>query len=168
MRDVLNGKKWPVIIVASAGVAVTGWYWFANRSALDYGRPGATYFDRQIAAPGEEIEICFDNVVWRRICPSKLVSHITCVQRIQRNGRDIIEARGFNPPAYNINVPMKTGPIVKKCRPFVLPTACQPGPLRYEAFAQSECPPFGNVVYSKLPPLDLNVVATAPVRLPKP
>lgn len=168
MRDALNGKKWPLAASILICGVVSFWYWYANRPALDYGRPGSTYFDRQIAGQGEEIEICFDNVVWRRICPSRLISHISCIQRVQRDGRDVVEMRGFNTPAYEINVPMQTGPIAKKCRPFKLPVACQPGPLKYEAFAQSECGPLGNVVYSQMPPLRLSISATPPVRLPKP
>ena len=102
---------------------------------LEYGGP-VTIEDpitgTSTVTSGEIVNVCFERVVWRRLCESLLVTQME------------IDGRVFDLPVHPITPPRYTGPLVeKKCRPMRMPVF---GPeLRGHAtitgFARSMCWP---------------------------
>ena len=106
----LRGKIWPLaVIVLVAGMLAT-WQWVLRAAPVSYGAPSKTYFKPAAAAEGEEIELCFDDLVWFRLCRGTLVTQFT-------------PARGarIDLPSYTISTPAATGRVPPKCRKWTVP-----------------------------------------------
>lgn len=56
---------------------IGGWQLFFRAEALNYGDPTLTKFSVSRATVGETIELCFADVVWHRLCQSRLVTSLT-------------------------------------------------------------------------------------------
>jgi hypothetical protein len=157
VADALNGKKWPVV-VALAGILLAGvTYWgvkfLGEQPSFTYGEPNKTYFDRETAHAGDTVNICFDDIEWFKICPSEAVFNVTC--NVSTPSGDRETTLTFQP--WRIPIGQRVGKVPHKCRPYKIPEICQPGPLKYSAFARSECLPLA-ATYTRHRDLDLTVI----------
>lgn len=159
IRSPLNGKAWPLLLPLGVFATLALWQWGWNIDVLDYGKPTQTYFDAASAAPGEQIHIHFDGVRWLRVCPSRLVQHVTCQQADPINAGKTITAR-LDLDSHVIDVPPVPGRVPPKARRFVVPPECKSGPLTFTAWAESTCKFLGaidNTRYAYPPELHLDV-----------
>lgn len=109
------------------------------KQVLSYGGPNDVYFNPKKFRAGDKVNICFDGVVWHQICKSELVYHVSCYKRAVGAPDGVVELGRTDFPVYAISVPREIGPVGRKCRAFVVPSDCQPGPLMHSAFARHEC-----------------------------
>lgn len=106
---------------------------------LSYGGPNDVYFNPKNFKAGDKVSICFDGVVWHKICKSELIYHVTCYKHAMGAPDGVVELGRTDFPVYAISVPRETGPVGRKCRSFAIPSDCQPGPISHSAFARHEC-----------------------------
>lgn len=160
MRDTLENRSgWPLALVLSFFVCLGFWKWIWNVDVLDYGPTNKTYFSVAKAGAGQAIRVCFAGVTWLRTCPSRMEQRVSCQQIDPLDTNKTVPAR-LDLDAHTINAPEKSGPVEPKCRRFVVPFECQPGPLTFSMTAKSWCAPFGslNTRYAYPPELKLEVV----------
>lgn len=138
-------------VIAFVAVVFGSWQLFFRGNVVSYGDASRSYFKPATATEGDTIEICFDDIVWKRLCRSQLVTHFT-------------PARGprLDLLPYPINVPATAQRVPPKCREWKVPML---GPDReagmavVSGFAESECSPLDHwyPIYTPLPSLKLNV-----------
>ena len=133
-------------------VAVTILIWgtLLRGEVVSYGDPLKTYLKPTQGIEGTDIQICFDDVVWKRLCPSKLVTYLTPV----RGSR-------LDLGTYEINVPATTGRIPPKCRWWKVPMLGEnreAGAAVMAGHVQSECGLLDRwyPIYTQLPPTAFN------------
>lgn len=160
MRNPIYGPKVSVFVAIAMFLAVSVWHWLWDVDVLDYGPRQATHFDVSEAHSGDQIHICFDKVTWRRVCKSRFVQNITCPMNDPNHpGKTAISRLDLEP--HQIDVPPQSGPVPAKCRRFTVPNECLPGTLKFSAFAESSCPPFGdwNLRYTHPPEIELKILS---------
>jgi hypothetical protein len=114
------------------GLIVLGMWQFIYRGdVVSYGDPAKVYFKPAAATEGDAIELCFDDVVWKRICRSKLITYL-----MTANGRIEMET-------YNIRPPKEPSRVPPKCRKWVVPDLGDraAGASVLSGYAESECSP---------------------------
>lgn len=114
-------------------VVIGMWQFFFRHEVVSYGAPAKTYFNTARAVEGDAIELCFDDVVWYRVCPAWLVTHLT-------------PARGprLDLPTYRISKPAEAGRVPPKCRKWVVPELGpqrSAGPAVLSGYAEFQCSP---------------------------
>lgn len=100
-------------IATFVGVVFLVWFGFLRGEVVSYGDPLKTYFKPVAGVEGQPIQLCFEAVVWKRLCPSQLVTYLTPV----RGQRLDLET-------YTINAPPPIDPETKE--PLVLPHKLPP------------------------------------------
>ncbi len=119
--------------IVFVGVVLGSWQFVYRGDVVSYGDPSKVYFKPAVATEGETVELCFDDVVWKRICRSRLVTYLTPAKgaRIELD-------------TYNIRPPGEPSRVPPKCRKWVVPHL---GPDRaagtamLSGHAESECSP---------------------------
>lgn len=109
------------------------WQFFFRTPPVEYGDASRTHFNVSRATEGDAIEICFDDIVWRRVCPSYLVTNLT-------------PARGprLDLPRYRISAPAEPGRVPPKCRKWTVPelgAGRAPGIAVLSGYVESQCSP---------------------------
>lgn len=114
MVAALKEKRWPITIVVLLAIVVAGWHWGLRAPVITYGQPSKTYVKFPETSPLAENAICYDDIVWHRLCPSVLHTTFTpancCSEKVKRWDE-----------RYVISVPLKVGRVVPKCRPWKIP-----------------------------------------------
>lgn len=122
--------------------------------AISYGGIGSVTIEDPAthlaeAKSGQEMQICFHEAAWLRLCPSVLV------QRIQVDGRQ------FDLPRHVIDPPQHTGPLPAKCRTIKLPLFGDgvKGSAMFSGFARSKCWPTDEIwpIEVNLPPAHFEI-----------
>jgi len=145
----------PLLIgtVAFAVIFAGFWQFFFRGEVVSYGDPSKVYFSPGAAKEGEDIELCFDDIVWKRLCPTFLITHLT-------------PARGprMDLPSYKIHVPSKAERVPPKCRSWKVPSlglSRVAGPAVLSGFAESYCTPmdviFRRPIYTDLPSARIDI-----------
>ncbi len=100
----------------------------------------AVYFQPETAKAGDTVQLVFNRTKWldTKYKSAKLIFHATCMKEVYLNGLRSVEPVRSDFPAYQINVPINTGEVPTKSRPFEVPADCLPGPLAYRGFARHE------------------------------
>ena len=91
------------------GVVIRQWV-FVPSMVVSYGDPAKTYFRPAKAVEGSTVEICFDDLVWYRLCKGQLATYLT-PPKGHRLDFDL----------YTISTPAKTGRVTPKCRRWTVP-----------------------------------------------
>lgn len=130
--DAALGKKWPLLVAITLLGAAAVWQWVLKPDlspVLSYGAPSQTFFKPAEVTEGDTTFICFHGAVWHRLCPSTLVTYL------KPNQGDRLDL-----PSYPINLPPQTGPVEKKCRPWVAPkVGDRSSQMIFSGFAESLC-----------------------------
>lgn len=145
----LKEKRWQITIVVLLALIVAGWHWGLRAPVITYGHPSKSYFKPAEGSPGDTIQICFDDVVWHRVCPSVLSQYFT-------------PAKGPRiDTVYAISVPPRPGRVPPKCRPWKIPdlTDDQLGLGTLSGHVTSQCWPLDHwqPIIETLPPMKLLV-----------
>ena len=146
----LRMRLWPVLLGVGV-VAALGFYVLIVRGpVVSYGDPKLTFFEPRTAAPGAEIKLCFDDIVWFRVCPSVLTTHLTPVSA------SLIAARAhrLDLPMYTISKPPTSGRVPAKCRPWTVPNLAD-GEWRLGGHVTSAC--WGAEIITPMPDVRLEV-----------
>ncbi len=133
-------------IVIGAGFVI--WQTVIAAPALSFGGPGMVHFKDQSVAAGSEPLLCFDAVVWERLCPGS-----TFVDLVPDNVADR-SARTVNLEPHTISTPTQIGRLDPKCRATKIPAGLAPGVWRLTGHSSNTCtvPVIGGVtVTSPLP-----------------
>lgn len=133
-------------IVFGAGFLV--WHTVIAVPALSFGNPGQVHFADASVAAGSEPLLCFDAIVWERLCPGSTFVNLAPVNVSDRNARPV----DLEP--HTISTPSKAGPLGPKCRGTKIPSGLSPGIWRLTGHASNVCsvPVIGGVtVTSSLP-----------------
>jgi hypothetical protein len=148
-RDKIMGGA---AIAAIFVVMVAAYNIFDSSPVMDYGAAEKSYFRPDVAAPGEQVQICFDDASWMRLCPSKLK-----VWFFDNNGKRLDFDDAFT--VHTILLPAKVGKLPPKCRAWMIPTGLPEGHIVQEGIVTSECPPLGSwwVIRKDFPRLRLTV-----------
>jgi hypothetical protein len=156
---------WLPVLVGLAvfcGGVLAHWWFFLRGEVVSYGAVDRTYFSQARAVEGDEIEICYEAITWKRLCRSKLVTYV-------------VPFRGprLDLATYDVKTPPKRGPVDAKCRAW--PTLEYPkvpslggndplgrpyraeGPAVWTGHIESECSIydhwFAAPIYTALPPV---------------
>ena len=125
--------------IVFVGVVLGLWQFVYRGDVVSYSDSGKIYREPpvhlkpEVATEGETIELCFDDVVWKRICRSRLVTYLTPA----KGARIEMETYSIRPPGEPSRVP-------PKCRKWEVPYL---GPDRaagiamLSGHAESECSP---------------------------
>lgn len=118
--------------VVFVGLVLALWQFVFRGEVVSYGDPAKVYLKPAVATEGDAIELCFDDVVWKRICRSKLVTYLTPA----KGPRIELET-------YNIRPPSEPGRVPPKCRKWVVPDLGDrtAGAAVLSGYAESECSP---------------------------
>lgn len=131
------------------GVVLVVWFGFYRGEVVSYGDPLKTYLKPEVGIEGTEIQICFDDVVWKNTCPSRLVTHLT----------PAVGSR-LDLPVYNINVPARADRVPPKCRWWKVPMLGdrEPGMAVLSGHVRSECTPLDHwyPIYTPMPSAKFN------------
>lgn len=154
MGAALKAKRWPITVVVVLAFMVAGWHWGLRAQVISYGHPSKSYFQPAEGGPNGTTNLCFDDVVWHRICPSVLHMTFTpancCDDKVKRWDSQ-----------YTISVPLKTGRVPPKCRPWKIPDVPDEGMGvgTLTGFASSECWPLDHwsPIAETLPPMKLTL-----------
>lgn len=132
------------------------WRVFFRPEVMSYGDPREISFVPATATEGDEIELCFNDVVWHKVCASRLVTHLT-------------PARGprLDLPSYAISAPPEAGRVPPKCRKWQVPLlgrSREPGPAVLSGFAESRCSYLDlfHPIYTPLPPVKIKILRRNP------
>ena len=96
---------------------IAAWQIFFRADAVTYGDPTMTKFSVSRATEGETIELCFADVVWQRLCPSRLVTSLTPASGLR-----------LDLETYRVNVPWlvdDNGRKVEPTLPYRVPPKCR-------------------------------------------
>jgi len=155
-RAGLNGKIWPLFVIGAIALVVAFWHWVLRADVVTYGDPTKTYFQPASATEGDQIEICFDDLVWYRLCRGRLITRLTPA----KGSRMDLEA-------YTISTPAKVGRVPPKCRKWTVPALNsdrEEGAAVLDGFAEFECWPIDHwsPIVMTMPPLKLNILKRKP------
>lgn len=136
----LNGyqKTLPILFIAMVIVPIAIYQWGMRGDVLSYGDPAKTYFKPASAMEGDRIELCFDDVTWRRLCRGRLVTHLTPSKGPRMDLDD-----------YPIKTPLATGKVTPKCRAWTVPdlgSDREAGTATLHGYAENECWPLDHWV----------------------
>ena len=125
-----------VFLLTFAIAAVGFWQLVVRAPAVSYGEPYKTVLKPVQVGEGEEFELCFSGIVWKRLCHGTLSTYLTPTfgSRIDL-------------PIHVISTPTKKGPIVDedgrivtKCRKYTAPLLNgRTGPFTFNAHASFTC-----------------------------
>lgn len=142
------GKWWPLGVIVGVFALLGIWHWVLRAEVVSYGDPAKNYFNPASATEGDEIELCFDDITWFRLCRGRLVTYLTPAagQRL-----DLV--------SYTINTPTRTGKVPPKCRKWVVPSLGerQAGTGTLGGHAEFNCGFFAPRMVTPLPPIKLNI-----------
>ena len=127
---------------------------FWQAEVVSYGEKARSYFTPPTGVSGEEVKLCFDDIVWKRICRSDLTTYFIPVSN------ELVSARvhRYDMFQYKISVPPKAGRVEPKCRPWIVPSV-ERGEWKLSGYASSYCFPFyeKDPVYTYMPEIKFTV-----------
>lgn len=144
----MRARIWIAAAVLSFAV-VSVWYWIVNR-------PIHTIGSRELVpaegVPGTKVNVCLDNLVWFRTCPSKEYTML-------------FDAKGdrFDFPVYPVNAPPGPKIIKHKCREWGEIPRVAPGLAKIKSYIKHSCPVLGSfwpgtvTIITQMPDMDLMV-----------
>lgn len=138
----------PAAAAILVGGAIIAWQAVIAAPALSFGSAGQVHFAESAVASGSEPLLCFDAVVWQRLCPGQTFVNLTPVNVSDR------KAKVVDLEPHTISTPVTAGPIEPKCRGTKVPAGLAPGVWRLSGHASNVCsvPLIGGVtVNSPLP-----------------
>ena len=144
------------------GVTLLIWGTLLRGEAISYGNPVNTYFKPTEGIEGTDIQLCLDDVTWKRLCPSQLVTQLTPVRGSK-----------LDLGAYPINVPPSVNPetgeelmlphkLAKKCRWWKVPMLGEnreAGAAVMTGYVRTECTPYLDQrwpIFAPFPPTAFN------------
>lgn len=143
-------------------VAVLGIWSVALRApALSFGSPEATHFSQRTAVAGTEIGLCYDAIVWNRLCPAEVVTGFDPAPGLRLPGGAL--ATRVDAAVHRVATPLVTGAKAPKCRAFTVPKVMVPGEWTLTGHLTAACAPLGEwaPVITPLPPIKLTIVKGA-------
>ena len=163
MKGAIKWWHWVMIGAASVatfvGVSLVIWVSFYRGTVVSYGDPTKVYFkgldgnrENVIGVESQEIWLCFDDIVWKQICPSRLITHLTPAGGARLDlGSRVID----NPPVADRVPP--------KCRRWKVPeinSDQMPGRAVLSGHVRSECTPLDRwyPIYTPMPSATFNWV----------
>lgn len=137
-------------VIAFFAVVFAMWMLLFRSEVVNYGDPKSVYFEPNVATEGDTVSLHFDDVVWKRLCPSRLVTYLTPA----KGSRLDLETYIINVP-YTIDEVQPDGTVVKvktplphrvppKFRKWIVPELGKnqsPGLAVVSGHIESECSP---------------------------
>lgn len=141
----------PAIAAVALGAGFVIWQTVIAAPALSFGSPGQVHFAESAVAAGSEPLLCFDAIVWERLCPGSTFVNLAPV-----NVSDP-KAKPVDLEPHTISTPVSAGPIEAKCRGTKVPAGLAPGVWRLSGHASNACPVplIGSVTVTSLLPSTL-------------
>ena len=142
----------PAILAVAGSALFLIWHTVIAAPALSFGSPGQVHFAEPSVTAGSEPLLCFDAIVWQRLCPGQTFVNLSPVNVSDRNAKPV----DLEP--HTISTPTATGPLGPKCRGTKVPAGMAPGVWRLTGHADNVCAmwlplvgTFGVTVTSLLP-----------------
>lgn len=141
----------PAIAAIALGAGFVIWQTVIAAPALSFGNPGQVHFVEPAVASGSEPLLCFDAIVWERLCPGSTFVDLIPVNVSDRNAKTV------NLESHMISTPTQAGPLAPKCRGTKVPAGLAPGVWRLTGHASNVCnvPLIGGVTVTSLLPSTL-------------
>lgn len=125
--------KRTISLLTITAASILGVFWVFDRSeVLDYGPEGAVRIVPADVEPDGQAKICFDQLKWKKICPSAFNYYIIDSEKRRTD---------YEPHAITLPPFLPDGPIAK-CRPWKVPTL-PAGDAIMMAWSTSNCAPWG-------------------------
>ncbi len=139
-----------ILAIVTASIFLI-WQTVIAAPALSFGNPGQVHFAEPAVTSGSEPLLCFDAIVWERLCPGSTFVNLAPVNVSDRNARPV----DLEP--HTISTPAKPGPLGPKCRGTKVPAGMAPGVWRLTGHASNVCsvPVIGGVTVTSLLPTTL-------------
>jgi len=127
-------------VIVFVGVVLGLWQFVYRGEVMSYGiTKDSVRFKPTTATEGDTIELCFDDIVWKRLCPSHLVTNLTPA----KGPRLDLTPYPINTP-FHVDAKDLPHRVTPKCRKWVVPDL---GPDRsaglavLSGFGESYCSP---------------------------
>lgn len=153
-------KYWKCHSFAAVGgiaIALLLYVNFDRSDVIDYGAQSKSYLKPAKVRPGDQVNICLDDVTWKRLCPSVVTQTVVDV-----------DGRYNDYGTHTVSRPWKTGKLPPKCRAWTVPKL-PAGKATLTGYMFSQCGPldyrwpittkFPDIQFMVLPPVEESLMS---------